>query len=85
MRGLDHPNILKLIDGNENAVLVKPDGRKYEVIYMALELAPNRELFDFVAHGGYLPENIARYYFRQLLDALQYIHSSGIAHRDMKP
>jgi len=85
MKNLSHPNILKLIDGSENAVLIKPDGRRIEVIYMALELAPNKELFDFVAHGGYFPENIARYFFKQLLNAINYIHGSGLTHRDLKP
>jgi serine/threonine protein kinase len=64
MRGIDHRNVLKLIDGSDNALLIKPDGRQYEVIYLALELAPNKELFDFVQHSGSFPENIARYYFR---------------------
>jgi serine/threonine protein kinase len=85
MRKVDHSNILKLIDGSECAVLEKPNGTKKEVIYLALELAPNRELFDFVAHAGYLPESIARYYFNQILSAIQYLHSSGLTHRDMKP
>lgn len=52
---------------------------------MALELAPNMELFEFVKHAGSFSERIARYYFRQIIEALHHLHSSGIVHRDLKP
>lgn len=51
---------------------------------MALELAPNKEVIDFINHGGYLPEKIARFYFKQLLNAINFIHVSGLTHRDIK-
>lgn len=35
--------------------------------------------------AGELPENHARYLFKQLMSALEYIHELGISHRDLKP
>jgi hypothetical protein len=64
MKQINHPNILRLIEGSENGVLIKPDGSQKKVIYMVLELAPNKELFDVVNITGYIPERYARFYFK---------------------
>jgi len=50
-----------------------------------LELVGGGELFDLVALGGRLEEKYARFYFKQLMDGLNYLHESGYAHRDLKP
>jgi serine/threonine protein kinase len=34
--------------------------------------------------GRRLPENIARYFFQQLIGGLGYMHSIGLCHRDLK-
>ena len=85
MKGINHPHILKLIDGSDSGILIKRDGRKVPCIYMVLEYAPAKELFDFIALSGRFTEPIARYIFRQLVEALDYLHKSGIVHRDLKP
>ncbi len=82
---LSHKNIIKIFEVQENADYIKRDGSVKKVTYMALELADGGELFDYVANTGVYSEPVARYYFRQLIEALEYCHNSGIAHRDLKP
>lgn len=57
----------------------------HHLIYLVLELAESGELFDYVSLSGRFSERTARYFFRQLIDGLNYIHMSGYAHRDLKP
>lgn len=55
------------------------------VSYIVLELALGGELFDFVANSGRFEEPAARYYFKQFLEGLDYVHQKGFTHRDLKP
>jgi serine/threonine protein kinase len=42
-------------------------------------------MFDYIVTKNKLPEPEARYFFRQLVQAMAYTHKSGYAHRDLKP
>ena len=83
MGKLVHPNIRRLIDYSEDGVYTKKTEKK-GVIYEALELAENGEMHDYILLGKAFRETIARFYFIQLLDAIEYIHKEGYAHRDIK-
>ena len=71
---LDHPNIIKLIK------VFHLNKR----IYMAQEYAPHGELYDLLIENGALKEQTSKDIFSQITRAVQYCHSKGIVHRDLK-
>lgn len=78
-----HPNIIKLVS-NGRSNYWKMNGKKKEVAFIVFELANGGELFTFIADTGRFSEPVARYYFKQLLEGLEYCHNNGVAHRDLK-
>ena len=84
MRTLDHPNIIKLLDYSDGTHYVNHYGQEATVVYIASELCDNGNLYDWVANTGAFSEEIARYYFHQLISGLEYLHTQGMSHRDLK-
>ncbi|KAJ8535629.1 hypothetical protein K7X08_023349 [Anisodus acutangulus] len=74
MRLVRHPNIVHLYE-------VMATKTK---IYFSMEYAKGGELFNKVAKGK-LKEDVARKYFQQLINAVDFCHSRGVYHRDLKP
>ncbi|KAA8575078.1 hypothetical protein EYC84_004294 [Monilinia fructicola] len=76
MRGLDHPNIIKLIEFSESK----------QYYYLVLELAPGGELFHQIVRLTYFSEDLSRHVITQVAEALHYLHEvQGVVHRDIKP
>lgn len=50
-----------------------------------MELAEGGDLFDKIESDVGVGEDVAHFYFTQLISAVGYMHSKGIAHRDIKP
>ena len=54
-------------------------------IFIVLELVTGGELFDKIVAEGRFNEDMARFYFRQLVRAVGFCHAQGVCHRDLKP
>ncbi|XP_064647326.1 serine/threonine-protein kinase 36-like isoform X2 [Lineus longissimus] len=74
MRGLQHTNIVEMIDSFET---------EKEVV--AVTDYAEGELFQILEDDGSLPEEQVQSIAHQLCSALFYLHSHRILHRDMKP
>ncbi|KAJ8099142.1 kinase-like domain-containing protein [Lipomyces tetrasporus] len=74
LRHLRHPNIVRLQEIIQN--------EKY--IGIVLEYASGGELFDYILEHKYLKDNSACRLFAQLVSGVDYLHSKGIVHRDLK-
>jgi BR serine/threonine kinase len=74
MRLLDHPHILKLLEVCESP------GH----LYLILEYGAHGELFDYLVARRRLEPKMALRLFREIIYGLDYMHSMGICHRDLK-
>ncbi|KAL4655985.1 caM kinase-like vesicle-associated protein [Arapaima gigas] len=74
LKMVKHPNILQLVDVFETR-------KEY---YLFLELATGREVFDWILDQGYYSERDTSNVIRQVLEAVAYLHSLRIVHRNLK-
>ena len=74
LRRLDHPNVMRLHD------VFETDGQ----VHLMTEFLPGGELLAAVTDRGSFTEEDAREIFKQLMQALQHIHSMDVVHRDIK-
>lgn len=72
---MDHPNLVRAFDAGQ-------DGN---VHYLVVEYVPGRDLRRLVRQEGPLDMYRAAHVIWQVAQALQYAHSMGMIHRDVKP
>uniref|UniRef100_A0A8C2PKV1 Calcium/calmodulin-dependent protein kinase 1Db n=1 Tax=Cyprinus carpio TaxID=7962 RepID=A0A8C2PKV1_CYPCA len=75
LRKIKHENIVALEDIYESPTH----------LYLIMQLVSGGELFDRIVERGFYTEQDASALIKQVLDAVNYLHSLGIVHRDLKP
>ncbi|KAE8216014.1 hypothetical protein CF327_g763 [Tilletia walkeri] len=83
---LKHEAVLEFIGAEEYGGKARPvASNTVPGLYIVLELAAGGDLFDKIAPDYGLEQDLAQFYFKQLIGGLEYIHSQGVVHRDIKP
>ena len=77
-------NILQKLN-HPNVILVTEIFEKDDKYYIVMEYCEGGELFNYIVKKKRLTEEVACYFFYQIIRGVEYIHSKGIAHRDLKP
>ena len=72
---VDHPNIIKTYE------IFEESGK----IYIVMEYCSKGDLFDYLKDHKKLSEEEARKFYKQLIEALEYLTQRQIVHRDVKP
>lgn len=75
MKRVDHPNILKIYEVFETK----------HSIYLVIEMLEGGELIKRIKEKNKLRHKDIAKLMKNLLSALEHIHSKGIMHRDLKP
>lgn len=81
---LKHPNIAKFYEYDSSILVRYPNGESINAVAIVLEFCEGGDLFEFVLSTGCLSEDLARFFFIQLCQALLHMQTNGISHRDLK-
>lgn len=74
-----------MIDFEWDGIQTSSSGSQKQILYVVLELAEGGDLFDYIfTVGKGFPEKIARFYFKKLIDALEFLHAKNVVHWDLK-
>ena len=71
----NHPRFCKLLDAH-----IKKDES-----YIVMEYASGGDLIEYIMKNGKIEPSFALCIFKELIEAIQYMHSAGVVHRDLKP
>jgi serine/threonine protein kinase len=75
--GFNHPNLVQVLDVGTT--------REHGLFWFAMMFLDGRDIGGAMESGRTVPLHVICEIFRQVLDALQYVHVRKIVHRDIKP
>lgn len=81
---LNHPNIVAVYDTGEEDVM-GADGKPVSVPYIVMEYVEGHTVKELLSDGTPVPINEAVDITMGVLAGLEYSHSAGLVHRDIKP
>ena len=73
---IQHPNIIEMYDYEFD--------EQAQTTYIVLEYAENGTLFDYMREHPLTDKQAIRGIFNSVCDAIEYLHSNNIMHRDIK-
>lgn len=79
LRLLKHPDVVEI-----KHIMLPPDPRTFKDIYVVFELLES-DLHTVIGANDDLTQDHHKVFLYQLLRGLNFIHSSGVLHRDLKP
>ena len=74
IKKLNHPNLTCVRE------VIESESK----VYLVMDLVRNGDLLNFINKKGPQKEEVSCFIYSQMIEALRYLHSNGIAHRDLK-